>query len=82
MKGLNEQEEAWALQLVANGNGSWHLREHPLYDEACVSFPLESVGDVRVYLRKEARTLREYRFRLLPASADGTAGSHPREVGS
>jgi len=69
MKRLNEQEEAWAMGLIANGGGSWPLADHPLYDEACVSFLLESLDDVCVFLRKGAQTLREYRFRLAPPAA-------------
>lgn len=62
----NEHEEAWALQLVSNGSGVWPLRNHPLYDEAYVGFPLESGDEVRVYLRKEGKSVRVYKFRLVP----------------
>lgn len=66
---FNEHEEAWAARWIANGSGSWPVPEHPLYDEAHVSLPLESVDDVMVFLRKKGQTLKEYRFRLVPSRA-------------
>ncbi len=69
---FNEHEEAWAARWIANGSGSWPVPEHPLYDEAHVSLPLESVDDVMVFLRKKGQTLKEYRFRLVPCHARQT----------
>lgn len=65
----NEREEVFALGLVANGNGSHPLREHPQFDEAYVAFSLEDPDEVTVFLRREGRTLREYAFRLIPVGA-------------
>ncbi len=65
MNHLDEHEEAWAARLIANGAGSWPL-QHPLYDEACVSFPLESVDDVQIYLRRRGQTLKEYKYCIKP----------------
>lgn len=68
MEQFDEHEEAWAARLIANGSGSWPL-DHSLYDEACVSFPLESVDDVHIYLRRQGQTVKEYKFCIKPQSA-------------
>lgn len=70
----DEQEEAWALRLIANGSGSWPLSDHPRYDEACVAFPLESSDVVYVFLRKRGATLQHHRFRLIPEKRDILGG--------
>lgn len=67
--GSKEQEEAFALGLVANGNGTHPLEEHPQYDEAEVCFWLEDPSRVTVFLSREGKTKREFRFRLVPAGA-------------
>lgn len=67
--GSSEQEEAFALRLVANGQGTHHLEEHPQYDESHVAFWLEEPGRVTVYLRRDGETRREYHFRVVPTDA-------------
>lgn len=69
----NEHEEAWALQLVANGGGVWPLRDNPKYDEAAVSFALEAPDEVTVYLRKDGATVRQYPFQVVPGRDPGDA---------
>ena len=65
---LNENEECRAIRWIANGSGSWPLENDPDYDEVCVCFPLESLDEVHVFLRKGGRTLQEYTFRIIPGT--------------
>lgn len=64
-----EREEGFALRLIAHGGGSRPLGEHPEYDEAAVAFPLEEPDEVAVFLRRDGKTRREFRFRIVPADA-------------
>ncbi len=63
-----EEIEEVAVRMIANGNGSWPVREdHAFYgrfDEVAIAFPLETVWEVHVFLRKGGETLREYHYHL------------------
>jgi hypothetical protein len=72
---VDEMEEAWAMRLVANGNGDHPLPKGGKFDEACVSFCLEDVDKVGVFLRKGGETLQAYHFKLVP-DAPSSVGAH------
>lgn len=80
-----EQEEAFALGLVANGQGTHRLEEHPKYDESVITFWLEEPERVTVHFRRDGETRREFHFRLVPTEGpveedEDDEGLSPREV--
>ncbi len=80
----NEQDEAFAMRLVAYGAGFHPLPEHKRFDEAYVAFHLEHAGHVTVYLRREKATKQAYTFQLTAAKPpdeelDETADD-PRDI--
>ena len=67
-----EHDEALAMGLIANGIGSRPLRENRRYSEAVVSFTLGTLDEVRVFLRRNRKTRRQFRFRIMPVGADAS----------
>lgn len=69
MKLTAEAEEVAALRFLCNGNGSWPIPKGHLfdgtYDEVVVAIPLEDLTEINIFLRREFKTLKSYKFRAV-----------------